>query len=414
MIKNITFNNFYSFYEATNIDFELNDKISKSYYDININLKNSNKIRLNKTISILGANGSGKTHCLKILLFITSFITGIIKRPNIDKNEKLPYEPHILHQNEDTNIILEFILDNIEYKYELILNSYNLLSESLYSKTSKSYSYIFKRKKKYIEDEFTYKYNSKKFTLKLIPAKNCNKNISIIYEALKYSDELSINIDKYFNNIGMINIFNHYINNSEILIYNNHSSSDDDFISELYNDHEDIFKNVKEIIKRFDLGLEDIKIIKDNKIDKNGDKKEYFRSNFTHIAKDNQKFILPYQKQSDGTKHLFEKLFSIFYAFEYGGIVIFDELDNYTHIHILIKTLELFEDPGFNKKDAQIIFTSHTPEVLNELKKHQVYLIQKDDANSISYRLDNIKGLRSDDNLYSKYCIGRLGATPNL
>ena len=55
MIKNISFSNFYSFYEETFVSFEVNQKPSKSLYDVNIEDN-----RLNKVISVIGANCSGK------------------------------------------------------------------------------------------------------------------------------------------------------------------------------------------------------------------------------------------------------------------------------------------------------------------------------------------------------------------
>ena len=63
---------------------------------------------------------------------------------------------------------------------------------------------------------------------------------------------------------------------------------------------------------------------------------------------------------------------------------------------------------------AQLIFTCHTPEVLNRLQKHQVYLCEKHDQCSTAWRLDEVVGLRADDNLYAKYMAGALGAVPDL
>jgi predicted ATPase len=98
----------------------------------------------------------------------------------------------------------------------------------------------------------------------------------------------------------------------------------------------------------------------------------------------------------------------------FGGIAIIDEIDNDLHPHMLPKILDWFRFEHTNPHSAQIIFTCHTPEVLNLLMKHQVYLVEKTNQNSEAWRLDDVKGLRADDNLYAKYMAGALSAVPNL
>ena len=99
---------------------------------------------------------------------------------------------------------------------------------------------------------------------------------------------------------------------------------------------------------------------------------------------------------------------------EHGGIAIIDEIDNDLHPHMLPKMLDLFKFQHTNPHNAQIIFSCHTPEILNLLKKHQVYLVEKNDLISETWRLDEVIGLRSDDNTYAKYNAGALGAIPNI
>ena len=90
------------------------------------------------------------------------------------------------------------------------------------------------------------------------------------------------------------------------------------------------------------------------------------------------------------------------------------EIDNDLHPHMLGTIIELFKFKHTNPHDAQIIFTCHTPEVLNELKKHQLYLVEKKDLFSELWRLDEVVGLRADDNIYAKYQSGSLNAVPNI
>ncbi|HCL16455.1 MAG TPA: abortive infection protein, partial [Pseudomonas sp.] len=52
--------------------------------------------------------------------------------------------------------------------------------------------------------------------------------------------------------------------------------------------------------------------------------------------------------------------------------------------------------------------------LLNHLQKHQLYLCEKRDQCSEAWRLDEVQGLRADDNLYAKYMAGALGGIPEL
>jgi predicted ATP-dependent endonuclease of OLD family len=77
--------------------------------------------------------------------------------------------------------------------------------------------------------------------------------------------------------------------------------------------------------------------------------------------------------------------------------------------------LDLFFSPKTNPKNAQIIFTCHSVEVLSLLHKSQVVLVEKNqDCVSDAWRLDSIKGVRADDNLYAKYMAGAYGAIPQV
>lgn len=74
---------------------------------------------------------------------------------------------------------------------------------------------------------------------------------------------------------------------------------------------------------------------------------------------------------------------------EYGGIAVIDELEADLHPHMLAPVLNLFLNRSTNPHNAQILFTCHAAEVLNLLKKSQVYLVEKDeDYSSTAWRFE--------------------------
>jgi AAA15 family ATPase/GTPase len=94
---------------------------------------------------------------------------------------------------------------------------------------------------------------------------------------------------------------------------------------------------------------------------------------------------------------------------------VIDELEADLHPHLLGPILDLFFSNHTNPYNAQLIFTCHSLEILSLMHKSQVVLVEKDEnCQSEAWRLDEVKGVRSDDNLYAKYMAGAYGAVPEL
>jgi hypothetical protein len=52
---------------------------------------------------------------------------------------------------------------------------------------------------------------------------------------------------------------------------------------------------------------------------------------------------------------------------------------------------------------------------MNKLDMHQIFLTQKnDDGESLVYRLNDIEGIRTDENFLAKYMTGAYGAFPKI
>ena len=124
---------------------------------------------------------------------------------------------------------------------------------------------------------------------------------------------------------------------------------------------------------------------------------------------------LLFKQESSGTQGAYLLLSRVLPVLKNGGLAIIDELEADLHPHMLNPILDLFFSPKTNPKNAQIIFTCHSVEVLSLLHKSQVVLVEKNsDCISDAWRLDSIKGVRADDNLYAKYMAGAYGAIPQI
>jgi len=394
MINKLVYKNFHSFNGEQEISFEVGKKPATSYYDINLDSGE----RLNKVLAVVGANGAGKTQMLRPLAFLGSFISN--SAFDYKPNSKIALMPHLLHKELPTDFELYFILGGEQYRYHLSVTREAVLLESLYKKTSSNYSYVFVREKS--EDGYNYKH--KGFGFSVSQAANVRSNVSIISAASQQNVSNAAEFYHYFESF-MFNVNmqgrRHY-NDGDLLEAARFVKADDALKERL---HQAVFD--------FDLGINDITYLPQKIIDENGEEVEVDFPFAFHQC-DKGEFTLPLFDESSGTKALFVMLRRVLPVLQNGGFAILDEIDNDLHPHMLPVILDWFKHKETNPYDAQIIFTCHTPEVLNILKKHQIYLVEKEALSSDAWRLDEMVGIRADDNLYAKYQAGALGAVPNI
>ena len=176
MLVQLRFSNFYSFAEETELSFELGKKPTSSKYDIDL----GDERRLNKVVSIVGPNGSGKTQLIKPLAFLSWFMSSSFL--GSDPESLIPLQPHALKKNQDSLFEITFLLKNEEYRYKLIANRKHVVHESLYKKTSHLFSYIFVREKS--ASGFSYKQQG--FGFSASQAKNIRGNVSLLSAAHNY------------------------------------------------------------------------------------------------------------------------------------------------------------------------------------------------------------------------------------
>ncbi len=394
MLKKIIYKNFYSFGESQEVSFEVGKKPSASYYDINL----ESDERLNKVLAVVGANGAGKTQLMRPLAFIGAFISA--SAFEYKPSDSIPYMPHKLYGDSSTDFELHFLLGGEQYKYHLSITKNDVLLESLYKKTSRSYSYIFVREK--TEDGYDYK--QKGFGFSVAQAKKVRSNVSIISAACQQNVSKAFDIYNYFNSF----VFNVHVTGRRHF-------NDGDLLeaAEFLKGDSELKQRVHQAVYDFDLGIHDIEY-KPQKITDDQGREIEFDFPFASHKCEKGEFALPLFEESSGTKALFVMLRRVMPVLHYGGIAILDEIDNDLHPHMLPVILNWFKHKETNQHDAQLIFTCHTPEVLNILKKHQIYLVEKEDLLSEAWRLDEMVGIRADDNLYAKYQAGALGAIPNV
>lgn len=396
MMRSIEFSNFYSFYEPSEISFQRGNSGAPDNYEF----MSCHGERINKIISVIGPNGSGKTRALMPLAFVSWFVSNPVL--NTEPDTRIPCEGHKLHPDEPTKFTIDFELEGESYKYNLVIESGVVYREALYVKTSRQYSYMFIRE--YNSDTGSYSLKQRGFGIKVRELKDVRGNVSLISAANSLGSPTAYKLSQFFRTF-----------NFNVTSYGRRDQTIDRFLDtgKYFHSNPQHLESAIKIIKNSDLGISSIHIEKVKTRKGTDDERDLYIPVCVH-KQDNESFTLDIVDESNGTKSLFILLHIIVPTLSQGGVAIIDEIDNDLHPLLLSYLIGLFSSPSTNPKNAQIIFTCHTPEVLNQLRKHQVYLVEKVAHRSEIWRLDSVAGLRTDDNLYAKYMSGAIDAIPNV
>ena len=286
------------------------------------------------------------------------------------------------------------------WRYVLHVTTKRVIHEALYRK-QKRFNYVFVRD--WNETTSGYEIKQQGFGFVASEAKKVRQNASLISTAVQYGVSIaqhvaSSNVLTNLNSLGRQS-FQH----SHVL-----------FASEFFAENEALRIKMIELLKSWDLGLNDIKLKKHEKTSADGGLEEEWVAYGVHKTKSGKLFDLRMELESSGTQSAFVLLSLILSVLESGGVALVDEMESDLHPLLVEPLLELFSHETTNPHNAQIIFTCHSMRVLDALQKAQVMFVEKNECESEAYRGDEIEGLRSDDNLRSKYETGALGAIPRI
>ena len=333
-----------------------------------------------------GANASGKTNALKVFCFIRDFVCNSF---SYSVDEKIPFDTFFLN-NEESEFYVEFkTSSNAEYRYESSLLTSKVVSEVISLIKDNSAEIVLKRENNEVIVNNIYDLGTKVIL---------KDNASIISTLYQYGINEIKDIYAFFRNV---------LSNVSYGGFNYSVDSQLEYVSIRYRNDLQALKFSKELIKRFDTGIDDIKIREIE--DKDNNKTTYYPM-ILH-SNDEKKIALGFGFESSGTKALYSYLIDYYYTLENGGILVLDEFDINIHKDILPLLLEMFTNTEKNKKGAQLLFTSLNPTVMDVLGRYRTYLFEKVDGESCAYRLDEPKTniLRNDRSIsvpYGKHLIG--------
>lgn len=415
MLINFTTGNYRSFKDAVTLSLE-----ATTIKEHKESIIENGKYKLLPSAVIYGANSSGKSN---LLMAFSTMKKVLLSSVLLNPGDKLSYDPFALLDNKDQKPVsfeIEFIIDNIKYRYGYTYNSKKIISEWLFETRIKEREYqLFYRLDNDISISKTrYKEGNGKeestpdnrLFLSLVAQLN-GKIAQSIIEWFKHSYYVSgINSDDYLlSSFEMLH--KHLSGSKEALNFFNLLNLGFDNITtkEIQYDEKDLQfslpNNLYDDFIKTSISMKTVHKIYDNEGNIIGHKE------FDEI-----------KMESEGTKKIIEMSGPIFKVLLNGSILFIDELDAKLHPILTRQIILLFNNSETNKKGAQLIFATHDTNLLSNkiFRRDQIWFTEKDEMESTDlYSLvefKDIKGnkIRNDSNLEKNYINGRYGAIPYI
>ncbi|WP_413522644.1 AAA family ATPase [Photobacterium phosphoreum] len=412
MIIDLTVNNFTSLKEE-----QLFSMYAEKDYDLHKNnlFFFKDNFAVLRSSGILGANASGKSNILRAFHAI-EFMASSSHR--LEEGDPIPcYEPYALCKKclqKEISFELEFIVNSKRYSYMIKFDQFNIYEESLY-----------------------YYHSSK-------PAKMFHRQ-----SATDWRTEEGISLGNYLK--GGKRRHGFFSNNSYLSVAGNHPESPEE-IREIFQyfkrqwtylesnsntrvlkweNNKDVLSAMKSIMRGIDLGISEFEF-KDKEIDSEfveaiskapDDVREKLLDGFSHeisFGHPNEDGGLTYfdlDRESLGTKRLSDVMPMLIFTLKNGGVLFCDEIEGSFHSHVVDLIIKLFNDPTVNINNAQLIFTTHSIQIMKSktMRKDQLWLSEKIKGSTILTCLDNFSSNLRDSSPFDKwYAEGRLGGIPSL
>ena len=352
-----------------------------------------------KSLAFYGANSSGKSNVVNALRTMKSVVLSSVK---LNPTDTLQYEPFMLLNDNSNPTLFEvsFSYYGFNYRYGFSYNKTDIVEEWLFRNTTPRS----KEQTLFIRNNEGIAYEDKRFPEGVGLESKVNNNRLFLSLCAQLGGEISSQVITWFNyNIDVVS----GLNNQE---YRSLSVSH-------FKENTIESARALDFFKKLQLGFNKIYIRDESKkvesvhslYDNNGDVCGQVEFDFD-------------DKESAGTKKLFDFSGKIFNALEYGWILVIDELDAKMHPLISQQIIKLFNNPDTNPKNAQLIFTTHDTHLLSTkmLRRDQIWFTEKNDSEQTDlYCLTDIvlpdgTKPRNDANYEKNYIAGRYGAIPYI
>lgn len=353
------------------------------------------KTRILKTCSLYGSNASGKTTVIGAIYSMKDFVMGSNRN---NTNQPLNYTPFAFDdegRSRPTRLEAEFINDGIRYVYGYSFYSDRVSEEHLYSFPRG------RRKVIFIRDETGYQFKSDVKLRTDISRRMDPKKLYVSFAAQFNDPECKAVVDWFSNKL--LAMINYNVDQSLEILFDTMQ-------------RDPIFRSyIMKALRIADFGITDLqdesRLVNVAPTAMTMRIHDY-RAQHTIEGK---KVSLPLLAESSGTIRFLAVIGPVVDALMRGTTLCVDEMDMSFHTDLCRWIVGLFQDPEQNGNNAQLIFNTHDPELLDQslIRRDQVWIVsrsfktsQSSMVNLSSYRV------RNDLDIRKAYINGSLGGVP--
>lgn len=412
MLLDIEIKNLKSFKNQTIFSMEAENKIEdRNSFEVEVGKE---KFELLKTAVLFGGNASGKSNFTSVLSIFRYYLFN----KGIEKYNKEGFR--FGEEDKNSTIKVRNVVDDKIYEYilEINFNIKKIIKEKLYI-TALERKLVFER-----ENNKIVKYDKETFSEYEITIGFINETLtdsdSVISRIIEW--RVPEEIEKYIFYIDKIKI-NNYSDDLGKYIYENKNNKKlvIEFLKkigiivndiEVYREKNEFFlKNIRE--------SKEFQILSEKEQEKLLSQIAYiYRIHFVYEDNQKQKYKLEYYEQSAGTQKILSMFFPIYNLLNNGGVMIIDELDITLHYSLIKEIIKMFNSVEYNRKNAQLIFTTHNLLLLdfNLFREDQIWFLENNDVSTGTelYSLSDVEGYEKNKYLLRDYLNGNFGGIPKL
>ena len=378
MVLRFRLKNVFSFRDEITLDLQAAKIQTEKGKALSGNLFTINGEQILKSISMFGANASGKSNVIK---GIKACVNMIRSSHTYNENTIFQVAPFKFdgYDKQPSSFYVRFILDEIEYEYSFSLTQTEILTEQLYYYPRGRRSLVFTRDEtKGPEKTEIYEFRQA-IKRPMDVAANTSRKTLFVSRASQMDRDIAKKVFRFFTE-------------DIVLDYKESAMPIEDFLKTKK-------ENILRILNAADSDIVDVKI--------QGNSLKTFHKSNPNIAFDFD------TEESEGTKTLFQMMLGIINVIRNDRTLLMDGIDINLHPHLVEYIINLFN----RSNHAQLIYTAHNTHLLNTdfQRRDQVYFVNKrDDGCSELYSLYDFKDFRDNYDMEKAYLQGRFDAIPYL
>lgn len=368
---------------------------------------------LTRSAVLYGANASGKSNLVTALAFMRRMVE--ISAASIREGQTLDISPFRFDPtiaSKPTELEVTIIENGVRYQYGFELNTNRVTREWLLAYVERKAQRWFERRYDAKKDKDTWYFGTH-----LLGGKQRH-----LWSASTRGNALFLSTAVNLNSEQLRPVFNWFVN--KLIIIENNAFPHPLYTMESIK-NESAKPKIIELLQAADLGITDVQIkmqkgqqvqvrLEPGTAAIENRQTEIPSATFFHQDKNNNPIGFTLEEESHGTQKLFAYAGPILDILREGKILVVDELDSSLHQKMVRFLINLIQNANLNKKNAQLIFTTHNTSLLDGdlFRRDQIWFMEKDQEQaSHLYPLTDFNP-RKDEALERGYLLGRYGALP--